>query len=164
MPDRLGPVRLRRARRVQAANGRLWCWGHRTGHGACRIRQVRRLGRRIADPSPAHGPVRACGLSRCMDCGRASGACPWLSCTRGTVSRRRPGVGNRRWSIPCTSIPHHHVSAGLACLPLLVYAHSDVEWAERVRYAVRTRRCYVAQGVRRIQGGYEKGSNQVTSV
>ena len=34
--------------------------------------------------------------------------------------------------------------------------HSDVEWAERVRYAVRTGRCYVAQGVRRIQGGYEK--------
>ena len=59
--------------------------------------------------------------------------------------------------------PHHHVSTGLACLPLLVYAHSDVEWAERVRYAVRTGR-YVAQGVRRIQGGYEKGSNQVTSV
>lgn len=105
MPDRLGPVRLRRARRVRAANGRRWCWGRRTGHGACRIRQVRRLGRRIADPSPAHGPVRACGLSRCMDCGRASGACPWLFCTRHTGSRRIPGAGSRRWSIPCTSNP-----------------------------------------------------------
>ena len=163
MPDRLGPVRLRRARRVQAANGRLWCWGHRTGHGACRIRQVRRLGRRIADPSPAHGPVRACGLSRCMDCGRASGACPWLSCTRGTVSRRRPGVGNRRWSIPCTSIPHHHVSAGLACLPLLVYVHSDGS-GRSVSDMPFGQDGTATQGVRRIHGGYEKGSNQVTSV
>ena len=42
-------------------------------------------------------------------------------------------------------------------LPLLVYAHSDAERAERVRYAVRTGRCHIAQGVRRIQGGYEKG-------
>lgn len=96
-----------------------------------------------------HARVRGDALSTCMDCGLVSGACLWLSYIRRTVSRRRPGVGNRRWSIPCTSIPHHHVSAGLACLPLLVYAHSDVEWAERVRYAVRTGRD-ITQGVRRI--------------
>lgn len=34
--------------------------------------------------------------------------------------------------------------------------HSDAERAERVRYAVRTGQCYATQGVRRIQGGYEK--------
>lgn len=126
MPDRLGPVRLRRVRRVRAANGRLWCWGHRIGHGAFRIRPARRRDRRTAGPLPARGRVRGDALSTCMDCGLVSGACLWLSYIRRTVSRRRPGVGNRRWSIPCTSIPHHHVSAGLACLPLLVYAHSDV--------------------------------------
>ena len=87
------------------ANGLLWCCGRRIVRGACRIRQVRHLGRRIEDPSPAHGHVRGDGLSRCMDCGRASGACPWLSCTRRTGSRRRPGAGSRRWSIPSTSQP-----------------------------------------------------------
>lgn len=161
---RWGPSLLRRARCVRSANGRLWCWGHRIGHGAFRIRPARRRDRRTADPLPARGRVRGDALSTCMDCGLVSGACLWLSYIRGTVSRRRPGVGNLRWSIPCTSIPHHHVSAGLACLPLLVYAHSDVEWAERVRYAVRTGRCYATQGVRRIQGGYEKGSNRMSSV
>lgn len=161
---RWGPGLLRRARCVRSANGRRWCWGHRIGHGVFRIRPARRRDRRTAGPLPARGRVRGDALSTCMDCGLVSGACLWLSCIRRTTSRRRPGGGNRRWSIPCTSIPHHHVIAGLACLPLLVYAHSDVEWAERVRYAVQTGRCYVAQGVRRIQGGYEKGSNQVTSV
>lgn len=122
---RWGPSLLRRARCVRSANGRLWCWGHRIGHGAFRIRPARRRDRRTAGPLPARGRVRGDALSTCMDCGLVSGACLWLSYIRGTVSRRKPGGGNRRWSIPCTSIPHHHVSAGLACLSLLVYAHSD---------------------------------------
>lgn len=57
-------------------------------------------------PLPARGRVRGDALSTCMDCGLVSGACLWLSYIRRTASRRRPGVGNRRWSIPCTSIPH----------------------------------------------------------
>ena len=103
---RWGPGLLRRARCVRSANGRLWCWGHRIGHGAFRIRPARRRDRRTAGPLPARGRVRGDALSTCMDCGLVSGACLWLSCIRRTASRRRPGVGNRRWSIPCTSIPH----------------------------------------------------------
>ena len=103
---RWGPGLLRRARCVRSANGRLWCWGHRIGHGAFRIRPARRRDRRTAGPLPARGRVRGDALSTCMDCGLVSGACLWLSYIRRTASRRRPGVGNRRWSIPCTSIPH----------------------------------------------------------
>lgn len=45
---------------------------------------------------------------------------------------------------------------GIGLPATLGYVHSDVERAERVRYAVRTGQCYATQGVRRIQGGYEK--------
>ena len=76
---------------VLGAPHRPWCLPHPSG------------------PSPGQthrgslASTRARALARCMDCGRASGACPWLSCTRRTGSRRRPGAGSRRWSIPCTS-------------------------------------------------------------
>ena len=149
---RWGPSLLRRARCVRSANGRLWCWEHRIGHGAFRIRPARRRDRRTAGPLPARGRVRGDALSTCMDCGLVSGACLWLSCIRRTASRRRPGGGNRRWSIPCTSIPH----IGKKCPACLGYVSREGPPAGRPRFMGYRhngcRRHGRRPSVRRLQG------------